>query len=237
MKRRLDLKEIRKTLKVVTEWSKVGPFLRKSIVKAIEQGPYYNSDSIAKTHVKTLKLLEEVDPISLEEEIDSIITTNHKQGYEIERRWLLSELPKQNLVGAKKIKQAYLQNKLRIRIISSKKAYITKKEGEGLLRCEIECEVPLWIGIDLFNLAVTLPIEKIRRTYITTSEWQEFEIDKFNENLDGLIIAEKEFISKTAAENFIPSREIKSIIIKDVTDDLRYSNYNLARTQTIPTEI
>jgi len=162
---------------------------------------------------------------------------------EIERKWLLKDVPFSMFLEARNeqlIKQFYLPNNLRIRIIdnvgtpdSIKTAKITYKEGTGLVRTEEEEDITLWIANKLAELAEFEPITKRRHKY----RFEEMIIDFFFHNLQELTIAEKEFKSEHEARRYSLPYVIEELVIREVTNDPRYSNYSLARAQEIPTEI
>lgn len=116
-------------------------------------------------------------------------------------------------------------------------AKITFKTGRGLVREELEEEVPAWLADKVAELAEALPITKERFRLTNGYDFEGLEIDRFYDNLDGLIVAEKKFDSEEEAAEYILPRIVSEHVVREVTEDLRYVNLNLARSQEIPTEI
>ena len=143
---------------------------------------------------------------------------------EIERKFLLT--PKQALIlkaeanQRQKIRQGYLAEGyhviLRVRILDET-AYLTIKEKtKGSSRLELETPIKLSDGQKLLALCSN-QIDKtrhlIRRDY-------PIELDEFHGNNDGLWLAEIEFDSVEASEDFKPPIGLG----KEVTEDYRYYN-------------
>lgn len=100
------------------------------------------------------------------------------------------------------------------------------KFGNGLTRKEYEMQIPRFVG-ELFSAFGGTPIEKWR-TY--SHRW---EIDEFigPANLKGLVLAEVEL---TSATETLPTPPAGLQLIREVTEDSRWSNKNLSR-QGMPT--
>ncbi len=150
-------------------------------------------------------------------------------GIEIERKYTVNEkvydLIKQLPVG-EEICQGYLnstpERTVRVRI-KGQKAYLTVKgKNQGISRAEFEYEIPIEDGRNLLPLCEPFCIEKIRYTFsLDNLIW---ELDVFQGAHKGLIIAELELDDA--------DRDIKlpDWIEKEVSDDPRYYNSNLAKT-------
>jgi CYTH domain-containing protein len=154
---------------------------------------------------------------------------------EIERKFLVvrEKLPKE-LLGYQVITQAYLHDTgpmTRIRIVTylkdpyESKAFLTFK-GPGLLeRDEIEFEMPLDKANEAIHLWGKGSITKTRYVYYSDVKW---EIDFFQDHLQGLVIAEVELESKD--QKFI----IPEWISREVTDNPEYTNVRLAQKGECP---
>ena len=143
---------------------------------------------------------------------------------EIERKFLIdtSKLPKLN--NGYKIKQGYIKTidhtTVRIRI-RDKDAFLTiKGKSEGATRLEFEYPIPLNDANEMLkNLCNTSVIDKTR--YLVKHEGHIWEVDVFEGNNRGLVVAEIELISED--ETFT----LPIWVTKEVTDDIRYFNSNL----------
>jgi len=163
---------------------------------------------------------------------------------EIERRWLLSGLPKLDISTAIIFKRfrfvtLYIVNdpKLEVRIRerygNGEITYsVVTKIGSGLTRQE---SPKLSASTDLFNYYVTLGKPHIAKNHfeIILPSGQKWEVNHFYQptSVHGLILAEMEFDSEKAAKKFgeqdFPDW-LKPLIVKEVTDDPRYNGKNLA---------
>lgn len=157
------------------------------------------------------------------------------QAYEIERKFLI-EYPNINklekMINCKKVEiiQTYLQNnndgEMRIRQRGADGHYTytkTTKVGSGIKRFETECRISKNEYIELMINADTKK-RQIRKTrYCLMHDNQYFEIDIYPEWNDKAIV-EIELTNENQEINF--PKFLK--IIKEVTDDKEYSNYNLA---------
>lgn len=147
---------------------------------------------------------------------------------EIERKFLvLSEDFKKEAFKKTRIVQGFLNtNKLRtVRVrVKGEKGFITVKgisNKEGTTRLEWEKEIPSAEAEILLNLCEPKRIEKIRYEVKVTNHI--FEIDVFEGENTGLIIAEIELTSEN--ENFIKPNWLG----KEVTGDVRYYNSQLSK--------
>jgi len=150
-------------------------------------------------------------------------------GVEIERKFLVDFDSITDFNGIEYMKQGYIYNSkekvVRVRK-TDKVSYITVKgQNIGASRPEFEYEIP---HLDADNMLDTLcdnVIEKTRHYFhIFGDIW---EIDVFHGDNEGLIVAEVE----------IPSEDydlrLPNWVIKEVTDDTKYYNSNLALTPFI----
>lgn len=150
-----------------------------------------------------------------------------KQQLEIERKFLVSQLPEGLLEKAvgEEIKQGYLilenQRELRIRQRDTQ-CWMTLKEGSGLERFEQECQIPDKQFKMLWPLTEGKRIEKTR--YLVEKGGHVFEIDIFSGSLVPLLVLEVEFCSIKASQKF----RVPDFVKKEVTEDKNYKNAALA---------
>lgn len=148
---------------------------------------------------------------------------------EIERKFLVAESYKHyiNEKDSIYIKQGYIsksENKtIRVRIINETEAYMTikgKDNGEGVP--EIEFQIPLKEGQEIYEKYAPFKIQKIRHHYINFDNLV-WEIDEFLGNNLGLVIAEVELKDKEQEVN------LPIFIKKEITGDVNFFNSNLAK--------
>ena len=108
------------------------------------------------------------------------------------------------------------------------KYYLTVKKGSGLVRGEVEVEIPLSVFEAFWFLTSKRRITKIR--YILPGVHGRIKVDIYRDNLDGLIVAEAEFPSVEKAEKY----QLEKWMLRDITLDNRYKNRALAVSQKIP---
>lgn len=151
-------------------------------------------------------------------------------GLEIERKFIVNEsfpygegrCP--DYVEQRHITQGYMENGVRIRVSNghfSDAAFLTiKTDRQGIVRDEFEYEIPVsdaWRMIELFCDEV---IEKFR--YIFVEEGKTWEVDVFEGENEGLILAEVELATEDSKIT------LPYFVGKEVSDDDRYYNKNLA---------
>lgn len=146
---------------------------------------------------------------------------------EIERKFLLDQLPDLEGTDYSEIKQGYLGDKsvpnsiVRVRQQGSE-FFLTLKSGTGMTREEIEAPIPgsmferLWPGTEGWRL------EKTR--YSIPHDDSTIFVDEYKGDLKGLVTAEIEFIDENEARRFSPPAWMGV----EITNDFRYSNVNLA---------
>jgi len=150
---------------------------------------------------------------------------------EIERKFLVKANDFKNLaVSSVNIKQAYLSKDphrtVRIRI-KNKQAFLTIKgisSASGMSRFEWEKELTLEEGEMLFQLALPTVIVKTR--YIVPQGALSFEVDVFEGDHQGLILAEIELPSESTSIVLPPW------IGKEVTGNQRYYNSYLSSIES-----
>ena len=161
---------------------------------------------------------------------------------EIERKYLLLPLRIEHFLNMLKINfekidiiQSYVtrnEKTGRVRQYNDK-YYLTIKKGEGLVREEYEEE----ITADIYNniLKSSDDTKTIRKTrYLVDINQVVYEFDEFKDNLVGLVFLEVEFESEAKSKEFNMYEKFKKIVVKEVTQDRRYDNVNIAKTQAIP---
>ncbi|MCI0495163.1 CYTH domain-containing protein [candidate division KSB1 bacterium] len=147
--------------------------------------------------------------------------------HEIERKFLVKKLPEDlNQYPSTVILQGYLAitsdgTEVRLRKKGSR-YFQTVKSGSGLLRGEVEIELSQGQFEKLWLMTEGKRIEKIR--YEIAYSGTTIELDVFSGMLQGLVVAEVEFVSIKQANLFIPP----SWFGIEVTEDERYKNRNLA---------
>ena len=146
---------------------------------------------------------------------------------EIERKFVVSGNGwRRRATRGKVIRQAYLAAtdamSLRVRTIGKTKAYLTiKGNRSGSVRSEFEYPIPFKDARALMKLRTGHLIKK--RRHIIKAGKAHFEIDVFQGDHRGLVVAEVE-LSKPHARFERPEW-----LGKEVTDEERYYNASLAR--------
>lgn len=152
-----------------------------------------------------------------------------KDGLEIERRYLAdaSDLPP--LAPGVSLEQAYLGFDPVVRVrLEGERAFLTVK-GRGLLvRREVEIEIPSPAARALVQLRAegTAVIRKIRHEL--PHGGRTWEVDVYLPPLQGLVLLEVELDSSEDAP------EPPAWAGREVTEDPRYTNANLARVGSWP---
>lgn len=145
-----------------------------------------------------------------------------KNGYEIERRFLVKNLPNLENVEKKEIVQYYLNdNVTRIRRINDD-YILTQKSGSGIIRTEIEYS----ISKDHFNSLKKSAIGYIMKTrYFIPLNDLTIELDIFEGELKGIIICEVEFKDTESMNNFTPPDWFST----EITLDKKLSNKSMSK--------
>jgi adenylate cyclase len=144
---------------------------------------------------------------------------------EVERKFLVPDPP--DLAGTKvdEIEQGYLaigvEGEVRVRRRGGKHV-LTAKRGSGLSREEAEIE------LDRERFDVLWPLTEGRRLHkrrhVVPLGDLKIEVDVYDGDLQGLVVAEIEFSSEEEARGFDPPEWLGD----DVTGDRRYLNETLA---------
>ncbi|HEV2785452.1 MAG TPA: CYTH domain-containing protein [Solirubrobacteraceae bacterium] len=147
-------------------------------------------------------------------------------GIEIERKFLLSDLPPAiRDAPPEPVRQGYLaldgDTEVRVRI-TPKAATLTIKSGHGGVRTEEELALDPRQAEALWELTEGRRLVKTRRR--VHAGHAEVEVDEYGGTLGGLLVAEVEFDDEEAARAFEPP----SWFAREVTGERRYSNRSLA---------
>lgn len=163
---------------------------------------------------------------------------------EIEKKYLVNELPDLSQFESKEIEQGYLTRRPTLRIRKKNDDYIftyksKMKDAPKNLQVNDEVERPLTKEAyeKLREKTEGYLIQKTRYLIPIRAEYTErsgnfpdeltVELDVFHERLEGLVFAEIEFPSEEAAGCFLAPRWLG----KDVSDDYRYSNGYLSELE------
>jgi CYTH domain-containing protein len=148
-------------------------------------------------------------------------------GSEIERKFLVAELPGDlEAHPSEPIEQGYVaidgavETRLRRR---GGRALLTIKSGSGRVRVEEEFEIGRRRFESLWPLTEGRRVTKMRYE-LPGPDGLTIELDRYTGELDGLVLAEVEFESEAASDDFDPP----AWFAREVTDDLRYANRALA---------
>ncbi len=151
---------------------------------------------------------------------------------EIERKFLVSSLPRLHDLEAVHVRQGYLtsvMDSVEIRLRQSDKdCFMTLKSGDGLKRVEYEIGIVNDQFDALWPATAGRRIEKTRYVGFLADQ-RIFELDVFLGHLSSLVLVEVEFDSVKAARDFIPPAWFGI----DVTDDGHFKNKSLA-TRGLP---
>lgn len=148
-------------------------------------------------------------------------------GTEIERKFLVGAPPADlERHPSEAVQQGYLaldgdvEVRLRRR---GERAFLTIKGGGGRRRVEQELELEPARFDELWPLTAGRRIVK-RRYVVPAPDALQFEVDVYEEELAGLVVAEVEFPDDAAANAFAPEEWLG----REVTDDPRWKNQALA---------
>lgn len=149
-------------------------------------------------------------------------------GVEIERKWLVTRAPAEALEApSEAIEQGYLtlgsdEAETRVRR-RGERCFLTVKSGGGLSRAEHEIELTAAQFAALWPATEGARVLK-RRHLVPGEAGRVIELDVFEGELRGLIVAEVEFDDPWGAESFAPPYWFG----REVTDDPAYRNQRLA---------
>jgi adenylate cyclase len=144
---------------------------------------------------------------------------------EVERKFLVGEPPDLSGTDADEIEQGYLaigaDGEVRVRR-KGEKLVLTAKRGSGISREEAEVELDREAFESLWPLTEGRRLHK-RRHVIPHGDLK-IELDVYEGDLEGLLVAEVEFPSEDDAGRFEPPEWVGD----EVTGDERYLNETLA---------
>ncbi len=143
---------------------------------------------------------------------------------EIERKFLVKEIPSLAGMRAIEMEQYYLSTDpvIRIRRADDRRIF-TYKSGHGLVRREEEFDIPKEDYDKLLQKKIGHGVYKTRYI-IPLPEDLRAELDVYKGRLSDLTVVEVEFHSEEDAKRFIPPEWFG----QEVTEDLRYTNSMLA---------
>jgi CYTH domain-containing protein len=147
-------------------------------------------------------------------------------GIEIERKFLLGELPAALAFARRRaILQGYLaidgDTEVRVRRTPDGST-LTIKHGSGEIRVEEELELGERQADALWELTDGRRLQKVRREMRV--EGVDVEVDVYAGALDGLVVAEVEFVDEASARAFEPPPWFG----REVTGEPAYANKNLS---------
>jgi adenylate cyclase len=153
---------------------------------------------------------------------------------EIERKFLVTAFPSEEVSGRVHVEQGYLAVGLpstelseplsvRLRKVDDRGTFLTVKAGSGLARTEVELELAPAQFEALWPLTKNRRLTKTRLKVPLAGELIA-EVDFYEGSLEGLATVEVEFSSNAQAEGFVPPGWFG----KEVTGDSQYLNWSLA---------
>ncbi|MGL5675572.1 MAG: CYTH domain-containing protein [Cellulosilyticaceae bacterium] len=143
---------------------------------------------------------------------------------EIERKFLVKDLPTLAQYSHKQIIQGYISTDpvIRIRQMGTTFCLCMKSQGH-MIREEFELNITKEQFDNLWDKVEFSPIEKTRY-FIPLDNHLTAELDVYSGHLEGLLTVEVEFSSPVSASHFTPP----SWFGEDITHDNRYKNNHLA---------
>ncbi len=145
---------------------------------------------------------------------------------EIERKFLLSEAP-QGLTAGQDIQQGYLTTgdpEVRLRR-KGNKCFATQKGGSGLVRHELEQEIPDSLFQLLWPATQGKQISKTRHL-VEGVDGLTWEVDVYQDSLIDLVVVEVEL--DLPEQDYQMPECIKQVMVKEVTKEARFKNKSLA---------
>lgn len=142
---------------------------------------------------------------------------------EIERKFIVNELPSLDNIPYKKIKQGYVTLSPELRVRQADDKYYLTKKGEGfLIREEEEMEISASEGERYFSKCENRLVYKTR--YYIPYEKYIIELDIYEKKHKGLVVCEVEFSTVNEANSFIPPMWFG----EEITENREYRNKYLA---------
>jgi adenylate cyclase len=145
---------------------------------------------------------------------------------EVERKWLVQELPELSGHEGRDVIQGYIAitadgTEVRLRQTDGK-FFLTVKSGGELVRSEIEIELSKDQSETLWQTTAGRRLQKTR--YALHWAGKQVEVDIYQGSLAGLVVAEVEFTSARDSGRFTPPPWFGA----EVTEDEHYKNAQLA---------
>lgn len=145
-------------------------------------------------------------------------------GIEIERKFLIDKAFIGRLKNGYIIKQGYIKtvnyNTVRVRICDEEAFLTIKSSSNGAKRLEFEYPIPLQDAEEMLTNLCQKPLIDKKR-YLIKHEGHLWEVDVFEGENEGLIVAEIELKSEDEAFS------LPEWVSKEVTEDKKYANSNL----------
>lgn len=144
-------------------------------------------------------------------------------GKEIERKFLVKEMPDLNSYTYKYLEQGYLSVNPVVRVRKEDDTYYLTYKGKGFLERE---EYNLTLNKESYEHLIAKADGKLikKKRYLIPYDKNTIELDIFEGELAGLVIAEVEFETVEEANSFNPP----SWFGEDVTGNKNYTNASLA---------
>ncbi len=144
-------------------------------------------------------------------------------GKEIERKFLVKEMPDLNSYTYKYLEQGYLSVNPVVRVRKEDDTYYLTYKGKGFLERE---EYNLTLNKESYEHLIAKADGKLikKKRYLIPYDKNTIELDIFEGELAGLVIAEVEFETVEEANSFNPP----SWFGEDVTGNKNYTNAHLA---------
>lgn len=176
-----------------------------------------------KMNITILKLIPRFDGVSEVYDISYRYQLLDNTHLEIERKFLLDSKYNLDSYDCSVINQSYIGFKPVSRVRKVDDKYYYNQKGEGtLVREESEKEITKDTYDKIIEYKIGRTIYK-NRYRVPVGEYTA-EVDKYFDELEGLLIVEVEFGSVEEANNFV----VPSWFGMEITEDLRYKNDNLA---------
>lgn len=148
---------------------------------------------------------------------------------ENERKFLVKELPDLDSCVFHEIEQGYVSFNPEVRIRKLDNLFFLTHKGDGVQkRPEVETTIDE-VAYGIMSLIVQGRLIKKTRYKIPLYDGIVAELDIYHDDLEGLFTVETEFSSDEQADNFVSP----SWFGEEITEDLRYKNKNLARSEDI----
>jgi CYTH domain-containing protein len=138
--------------------------------------------------------------------------------YELERRWLLEQLPEGADAGRLIVDRYIEGTRLRLRHAEPphQQFKLTQKEAPAPPDYALTVITTIYLTAEEHAVLATLPAQALRKR---RHHFGRYSIDVFADELAGLILAETEF----ATEDEMRAYPVPDFAVRDVSDDVRYT--------------